>query len=140
MLPTRLFKLSRVVVFVLALSLMGCSASPESNPADRFAGTWSGTMSFTDDANRKEDIIVTIPGGCTAGNVCGDINNTTVGCQWEMMLASLDGNVFAYTFSKSLSGECPAIGGGTLTMQSDGTLLREHQTPDFTASGSLTHK
>ena len=39
MLPTRLFKLSRVVVFVLALSLIGCSASPESNAAERFAGT-----------------------------------------------------------------------------------------------------
>ena len=97
-------------------------------------------MSFTDDANRKEDIVVTIPTGCTAGSVCGDINNTTVGCQWEMMLASFSENVFAYTFSKSLSGECPAMGGGTLTLQSDGTLMREHKTPDFTASGSLTRK
>ena len=128
------------LLIVIAIFGVTACAPPESNPADRFAGTWSGPMSFTDDADRKEDLIVTIPSGCTAGSVCGDINNTTVGCQWEMTLASLDGDVFAYTFSKSLSGECPAMGGGTLTMQADGTLMREHQTPDFTASGSLTHK
>jgi len=97
-------------------------------------------MSFTDDANSKDDIIVTIPEGCTAGSICGDINNTTVSCQWEMTLASLSGDVFEYKFSKTLSGECPALGGGTLTLQSDGTLMREHKTPDFTASGVLTRK
>ena len=37
-------------------------------------------------------------------------------------------------------GQCPALGGGTLTMNSDGTLFREHKTPDFTASGPLTRK
>jgi len=110
------------------------------NPTDRFAGTWSGTMSFTHDANRKEDIIVTIPTGCTAGSICGDINNTTVRCQWEMTLAAINGDIFEYKFSKTLSGECPALGGGTLTLQSDGTLMREHKTPDFTASGLLTRK
>jgi hypothetical protein len=95
-------------------------------------------MSFTDDANRKEDILVTIPAGCAAGGVCGDLNNTTVNCQWEMTLAAVNGDVFQYTFSKTLSGECPALGGGTLTLQSDGTLMREHETPNFTASGILT--
>jgi hypothetical protein len=58
-------------------------------------------------------------------------------CQWKMTLASVNSNVFEYMFSKTLSGECPALGGGTLTLQSDGTLMREHKTPDFTASGSL---
>ena len=106
-------------------------------PANRFAGTWSGTMSFSDDPNRKEDIVVTIPSGCAVGSVCGNIDNTTVSCQWEMTLVSVNGNVFEYTFSKMLSGECPALGGGTLTLQSDGTLMREHKTPDFTASGLL---
>ena len=97
-------------------------------------------MSFTDDANRKEDIVVTIPTGCAAGNVCGDINNTTVSCQWEMTLSSVSGDVFAYKFSKTMSGECPALGGGALTLQSDGTLMRAHKTPDFTVSGSLARK
>jgi hypothetical protein len=97
-------------------------------------------MSFTDDTNRKEDIIVTIPVGCAAGSICGDINNTAVSCQWEMTLASLSGDVFAYTFSKTLSGECPALGSGTLTLLSEGTLMRDHKTTDFTASGVLTRK
>ena len=129
-----------MVIVIALLVVTACVPSAESNPADRFAGMWTGTMSFTDDANRKEDLIVTIPTGCAVGSVCGEINNTTVSCQWEMTLASLNGNVFTYTFSKTMSGECPALGGGTLTMQSDGTLLREHKTPDFTATGSLTRK
>jgi len=66
---------------LISLLVSGCALSAQSNPADRFAGTWAGTMSFTDDANRKEEIIVTIPSGCIAGTVCGDINNTTVSCQ-----------------------------------------------------------
>jgi hypothetical protein len=132
----RLFVLSTAIVLLVS----ACAPSTSSNPADRFSGTWLGTMSFTDDANRKEDIIVTIPNDCTAGKVCGDLNNTTVSCKWEMTLGAINGNVFEYKFSKTLSGECPALGGGTLTMQSDGTLIREHKTPDFTASGVLTRK
>jgi hypothetical protein len=128
------------LLMLISILISACAASTPANPADRFAGTWSGTMNFTDDPNRKEDIIVTIPAGCTAGSVCGDINNTTVSCQWEMTLASLNGNVFEYKFSKTMSGDCPALGGGTLTMQSDGTLMREHKTPNFTASGQLTRE
>lgn len=124
-----------LLVMLMVLVVSACASS---NPADRFAGTWSGTMSFTDDANRKEDILVTIPAGCTTGDVCGDLNNTTVKCQWEMTLGAVNGDVFQYTFSKTLSGECPALSGGTLTMNSDGTLMREHKTPNFTASGVLT--
>lgn len=137
MITNRLFYLSIVIAILVVTA---CAPPAESNPADRFAGTWSGSMGFTDDPARKEDLIVTIPAGCAAGSVCGDINNTTISCQWEMTLASLDGNVFEYTFSKTMSGECPAIGGGTLTLQSDGTLMREHKTPNFTASGVLTRE
>ena len=131
---------SYLLMVIAVFVITACVPSAQSNPADRFAGTWSGTMSFTDDANRKENIIVTIPTGCTVGGVCGNLNNTTVSCQWEMTLASLNGNVFEYKFSRTMSGECPALGGGTLTLQSDGTLMREHKTPDFTASGVLTRK
>ena len=129
------------LVMLISVLVSACgnrSTATPTNSADRFAGTWSGTMSFTDDANRKEDIIVTIPAGCTIGDICGDLNNTTVNCRWEMALAAINGDVFEYTFSKTMSGECPALGGGTLTLQSDGTLMREHKTPDFTASGVLT--
>ncbi|HJX81555.1 MAG TPA: hypothetical protein VJ248_05955, partial [Candidatus Udaeobacter sp.] len=88
-----------LLILMAVFAVTACAPSAESNPADHFAGTWSGTMSFTDDPARKEDLIVTIPAGCAAGSVCGDINNTTISCQWEMTLASLDGNVFTYTFS-----------------------------------------
>jgi|SRR5215207_1624884 len=124
-----------LIVFVLLIS--ACRSPGGSNPADRFAGTWEGTMNFTDDASRKEDIIVTIPAGCVEGSVCGNLNNTTVSCVWEMTLDSVNGDVFQYKFSKTMSGECPAMGGGNLTLNSDGSLFREHQTPDFTASGTL---
>ena len=80
---------------------------------------------------------MTIPAGCVDGAVCGSLNNTTVGCVWEMTLGSIDGNVFAYEFSNTMSGQCPALGGGTLTLGPDGKLMREHKTPDFTASGTL---
>ena len=125
------------LVMLILLMVAACAPSAQSNSADRFAGTWSGTMSFTDDPNRKEDIIVTIPAGCAVGDVCGILNNTTVNCTWEMTLGALNGDVFEYQFSKTMSGECPALGGGTLTLNSDGTLFREHKTPDFTASGRL---
>jgi hypothetical protein len=129
-----------LLVMLMVLVVSACAPSTPANPADGFAGTWSGTMSFTDDANRKEDILVNIPAGCAMGDVCGDLNNTTVKCQWEMTLGGVNGDVFEYKFSKTLSGECPALGGGRLTMQSDGTLMREHKTPDFTASGALMKK
>jgi hypothetical protein len=45
-----------------------------------------------------------------------------------------------YQFSKTLRGECPSLSGGTLTLRSDGTLLREHKTPDFAANGTLQRK
>ena len=140
MFTNRLFHVSIVAVFVMVISLTACVPSAQSIPADRFAGMWSGTMSFTDDANRKEDIVVTIPAGCVEGGVCGNLNNTTVSCTWEMTLETVNGDVFAYKFSKTMSGECPALGGGTLTVQSDGTLVREHKTPDFTASGTLQRR
>jgi len=135
---TRYLCISFIMLTVLLVS--ACAPSAQSNPADRFAGTWSGTMSFTDDPARKEDIVVSIPTGCSAGEICGDLDNTTIECKWEMTLGAINGDVFEYKFSKTLSGQCPALGGGTLTLNSDGTLFREHKTPDFTASGPLTRK
>ena len=104
-----------LLVMLISVLVSACASSVPANPADRFAG-------------------------CAAGTICGDLNNTTVKCQWEMTLGDVKADVFEYKFSKSMSGECPALGGGTLTMQSDGTLVREHKTPYFTASGVLTSK
>lgn len=129
-----------LLMSMFVLMLAACTTPTQASPADRFSGTWTGTMNFTDDANRKEDIIVTIPTGCADGSVCGSIDNTTVSCVWEMTLDSVKGDVFTYKFSKTISGPCPAMGGGTLTLGSDGKLTREHKTPDFTASGTLSHQ
>src|SRR5688572_13982555 len=99
----------KYLLIVLMLMLVSaCAPSASANSADRFAGTWSGTMSFTDDASRMEDITITIPTGCVAGEVCGDLNNTTVQCQWEMTLGAVNGDVFEYKFSRTMNGECPA--------------------------------
>ena len=126
------------IVMLILLLISACAPSPQANPADRFAGTWSGIMSFTDDPDRKEDVTLTILPGCAEGEVCGASNNTTVNCAWEISLETVSDDVFEYKFSKTLSGDCPTLGGGTLTLQSDGTLMREHKTPYFTASGVLT--
>ena len=127
-----------IAVFVVT----ACAPSAEANPVDRFAGAWSGTMGFSDDPSARQDIVVNIPTGCAVGNVCGDTTNPAVSCQWEMTLSTLNQNVFEYQFSNTLSGGEPCeagVGtGGTLTLQSDGTLMREHKTPNFTASGVLT--
>ena len=127
-------------VVMVVLVVTGCAPSVESNPADRFAGTWSGSMGYSDDPSAKQDIVVHIPTGCATGGACGDIDNGA--CKWEMTLVALDGDVFEYQFAKTLRGEdlCPTgVGtGGTLTLQKDGTLMREHKTTNFIVSGVLT--
>lgn len=125
-----------LLVSMIILLLSACAPSAQSNAADRFAGAWSGPMSFTD-RDWTEDVFITVPLGCAAGQVCGEIFNSAVNCIWEMQLEAVNGDVFEYTFSKTLSGECPAMGNGTLTLQADGTLVREHTTPNFTSTGIL---
>ena len=110
------------------------------NPGDRFAGTWTGTMSMTEDPTINAVVVVTIPIGCSANEVCGDVINTANGCRWAMTLTAVNGDVFEYIYSKTLDGDCPALGDGTLTLNSDGTLFREHVFPDFTITGTLTRE
>jgi hypothetical protein len=128
------------IVMLILLLASACAPVVPANPANRFAGTWSGTMSFTDVASRNEDVIMTIPTGCTVGGVCGDSYNVTINCTWEITLEAVNGDVFEYKFSQTLGGECPALTSGTLTLQPDGTVWREHKTPSFTAHGVLTRE
>lgn len=116
------------------------TAAAVSTGPNHFSGVWAGTMNFSDDPTHTEDIQIVLPQGCQLGKVCGYLDNTTVQCKWEITLTSMQGQILEYTFSKTLSGACPAGSSGTLTIQPDGTLLREHKTPDFTASGSLTRQ
>lgn len=127
-------------VMLIVLFVGACTPLEPSNPADRFAGTWSGTMSMTDDPTVSAVAIVTIPTGCSINQPCGDATNTSNGCKWEMTLDSINGDVFEYSYSKSLEGDCSALGTGTFTLNPDGTLFREHKFPDFTITGTLTRR
>jgi hypothetical protein len=128
-----------LIVLTVGMLLSACAPSAQGNAADRFTGMWLGSMSFTD-REAKEEVFVTIPGGCAVGEVCGEIFNSAVNCVWEVRLEGINGDVFEYAFSKTLSGECPALGSGTLTLKADGTLVREHVTPDFTSIGTLSRQ
>ncbi len=125
-----------LLFMIVLIVVTACAPSETANVANRFAANWSGTMSFTD-RDGTEDVFVTIPSGCAAGEVCGEIFNSAVNCTWEMQLDAVNGNVFEYTLSRTLHGECPAMGGGTFTLREDGTLIREHVTPNFIATGTL---
>lgn len=136
-------KINRFMYLLLVIAVFvvtACAPAAESNPADRFAGTWSGSMGFSDDPGARQDVVVNIPTECATGGACGDVDNGM--CKWEMTLTALDGDVFEYKFSTTLGGGDPCeagVGsGGTLILQSDGTLMREHKTPNFTATGVLT--
>jgi hypothetical protein len=103
-----------------------------------FAGRWGGSASFSDAPNVPgESIVVSIPPTCEHGKACGQIENTTIRCTWEMGLLSLEGDVLRYKFSQTLSGDCEAAGTGTLTFQADGRLLREHLLGSTTVVGAL---
>src|SRR4026209_1024876 len=108
MFTNRLFYLL-LIAAMLVLTSCAQPGSATTNPADRFAGQWSGTMNLTDIASRNEDVIMTIPNGCVVGGVCGDSYNITINCTWEITLHAINGDIFEYTFSKTLGGECPAL-------------------------------
>ena len=61
-----------LLVSMIVLLLGACAPSTQSNAADRFTGTWSGPMSFTD-RDTTEDVFITVPSGCEAGQVCGEM-------------------------------------------------------------------
>ena len=69
------------IVLLLSVLVSACAPSTPANPTDRFAGTWSGIMGFSDDPSAQQDIVVNIPTGCAVGNVCGDTTNPGVSCQ-----------------------------------------------------------
>jgi len=127
-------------VMLIPLFVGACAPLKPSSPADRFAGTWTGTMNMISDPTASAISIVTIPTGCSDNKPCGDATNTSNGCKWEMTLESVKGDVFEYSYSKSLERDCPAFGSGMLTMNSDGTLFREHKFPDFTITGILRRR
>jgi hypothetical protein len=71
--------------------------------ANKFTGKWSGTMYFANSSG-KTDIVITILPRCKPGKVCGTLEQKSADCIWELTLNEINGDVFSYTFSKTLRG------------------------------------
>jgi hypothetical protein len=129
-----------LVVFValLSLAVLGVSsARAEQTNTDAIAGTWHGNMHLSV-TNAVQRIKLAIPAGCEPGQVCGTLLNYAVQCTWEITYDGFSAGAYQYQFSNTLKGGCPAGSAGSLTLMPDGTLYRIHQTPQFTATGSLS--
>ena len=104
--------------------------------ANKFAGKWSGTMYFAN-SSAKTDIVITILTRCTPGKVCGTLENKSANCIWALTLDEINGDVFSYTFSKTLRGDDPFVSVGKLIVRPDGTLYLVHQMSDSIVSGTM---
>ncbi len=131
------------LVMLISLFASGCAAPTPVNPMDRFKGTWTGDMNFSDNPNHKGNVDFVIAGNCSKpGSYCGDFFDNTVPCTLAVNLVAVRGDVLEYELGPSSSpgDACLDSGRGTLTLQADGTLLREHTTAGVTASGTLKRK
>jgi hypothetical protein len=130
-----------LVVFVTLLSLaaLGISSAraKQGTNTDAIAGTWYGNMHLSV-TNAVQRIKFDIPSGCERGDICGALLNYAVQCTWEITYDGFSAGAYQYHFSNTLKGGCPAGSAGSLTLMPDGTLYRVHQTPQFTATGSLS--
>ncbi len=128
-----------ILATLLSLTVLGIStarAEPGTN-TDAIAGTWYGNMHLSV-TNAVQRIKFVIPAGCQPGEVCGTLLNYAVQCTWEITYDGFSAGAYQYHFSNTLQGGCPAGSSGSLTLMPDGTLYRIHQTPQFTATGSLS--
>jgi hypothetical protein len=127
------------LVTLLALAAIGVSGvrAEDVVTTDAIAETWYGNMHFSG-TNQVERIKLTIPAGCEPGSVCGTLLNYPVQCTWEITYDGFNAGAYQYHFSNTLKGACPAGSAGSLLLQPDGTLFRTHQTPMFTATGTLS--
>lgn len=124
-----------------AVSAQATAAAPQVPMTTKtIAGLWAGTMDFSDDPTHTEDIEVQIDPDCAVDSACGFVNNLTVQCKWELTYRGTQGDEYLLEHTKTLSGDCPARGIGQYTLLASGKLMREHVTPDFTASGVLSRK
>lgn len=92
-----------------------------------FAGRWSGTMYLGGDRDVPyATAALSIPAACAPQQACGELSSAGSGCSWELRLLGIDGDVLTYEFSRSLTRDDCTLGAGTLTLQADGRLVREH--------------
>lgn len=116
---------------------VGRKYSKLGHSANKFAGKWTGTMYFANSSG-KTDIVITILARCKPGKLCGTLENKSANCIWELTLDEFNGDVFSYTFSKTLRGDYPFGSVWKLILRPDGTLFFVHQTPGSIVSGTLT--
>ncbi len=128
-----------VLVTLISLAVLGISTAraEQGTNTDAIAGTWYGNMHLSV-TNAVQRIKFVIPAGCKPGDVCGSLLNYAVQCTWEITYDGFSAGAYQYHFSNTLKGGCPAGSTGSLTLMPDGTLYRVHQTPQFTATGSLS--
>jgi hypothetical protein len=124
-----------ILVIVIASGAMGVLAD-DGLTTDAIAGTWYGNMHFSVH-NAVERVMLTIPAGCEAGNLCGTMLNYVNRCVWEITYDGYSDGAYSYHFSNTLKGACPSGTEGTLTLMADGSLYRVHATPLFTSEGAL---
>jgi carbohydrate-binding DOMON domain-containing protein len=128
-----------VLVVLLSIAVLGVSTAraDDVTNTNAIAGTWNGNMHLSV-TNSVQRIKLVIPAGCEPGYVCGTLLNYAVQCNWEITYDGFSAGAYQYHFSNTLKGGCPAGSAGSLTLMSDGTLYRVHQTPQFTATGALS--
>jgi hypothetical protein len=108
-----------------------------------FAGRWVGTITWSNDPGYRSAVQISIPAVCGVGEACGTFEPSSaeaaaVGCILEVRLLGLEGNSLRYDFARLLRGDaCHAEGIGTLTLQEDGRLLRDHRLGSTTVSGPM---
>ena len=121
-----------VLTFVMPLP-----AAANASSTGTIAGIWYGNMKFPN--NSVQRIKVNIE-DCTAGSVCGYVHNYVVQCTWELTFDGKQGEAYVFHHSQTLTGVCPAQGTSYYTPQPDGSLLRVHVNPQFTAEGILKQR
>ena len=124
-----------VLLLTFATALPAAASAPNTSA---IGGTWYGNMNFSD-VNSVQRIEVSIE-DCTAGSVCGNVQNYAVQCTWELTFDGMQGAAYVFRHTRTLAGACPASGTGYYTPQPDGSLLRVHANPQFTAEGILKQR
>ena len=123
-----------VLLLTLATTLPAAAGAPNTSA---IAGTWYGNMTFPN--NSVQHIQVSIA-DCTIGNVCGFVHNYAVQCTWELTFDGKQDQAYVFHHSQTLTGSRPAQGTSYYTPQPDGSLLRVHVNPQFTAEGVLKQR
>lgn len=109
---------------------------------DDFAGKWDGRVRYSDAPGQFNHVTYEIPTGCEVGGDCGTAYIRDVPCEFGLRLVRIGASTLFYRFASFLDGDeaCEdAVGtGGTLILQPDGKLMRQHNLGGYSVFGELT--